>query len=79
MSECDVVKRAGSPEQVQIGANDRNERTAVLTYIRGPRPGIYHFTSGRLTLMERAPEPPPQPKPVRAKKRAPKLKPTASR
>ena len=30
---------------------------AVLTYIRGPRPGIYFFTSGRLTALDRAPEP----------------------
>jgi hypothetical protein len=65
MTECDVVKRAGPPERVEIGANERNERTAVLTYIRSERPGIYRFTSGRLTAMERAPEPPPEPKPQR--------------
>jgi hypothetical protein len=61
MTECDVVKRAGVPDQVAIGANERGERTATLTFLRGARPGIYHFTAGRLTLMERAPEPPPQP------------------
>jgi hypothetical protein len=65
MTECEVVKRAGMPERVQIGANERNERTAVLTYIRGERPGIYHFTAGRLTLLERAPEPPPEARPQR--------------
>ena len=59
MSECDVVKRAGFPEQVNVGANERGERTVTLTYINGQRPGIYNFTSGRLTSMERAPEPPP--------------------
>jgi len=65
MTECDVVKRAGHPERVQIAANERNERTAVLTYIRGERPGIYHFTAGRLTLLERSPEPPPEARPQR--------------
>jgi hypothetical protein len=76
MSECDVVKRAGLPERVDIGANAGGERSATLSYILGPRPGIYRFTAGRLTSMERAPEPPPQPKPV---KRAPKVKRAASR
>jgi hypothetical protein len=67
MSECDVVKRAGFPERVEIGANERNERTATLTYINGQRPGIYNFTDGRLKSMERAPEPPAPPKPVKKK------------
>lgn len=68
MNECDVVKRAGFPERVDIGSNERNERTATLTYINGQRPGIYRFTAGRLTSMERAPEPPaPPPKPVKKK------------
>ena len=62
MSECDVVKRAGVPERVEIGANERKERTATLTYMGGPRPGIYSFIDGRLRSMERGPEPPPQPK-----------------
>ncbi len=68
MTECEVVKRAGPPEKVEIGTNERSERTTVLTYIRGVRPGIYHFTSGRLTSMDRAPEPPPAPKPARKPK-----------
>src|ERR1051325_8382076 len=57
MTECDVVKRAGFPERVEIGANERNERTATLTYMGGPRPGIYSFLEGRLRSMERGPEP----------------------
>jgi hypothetical protein len=61
MTECDVVKRAGAPDQIAIGSNERRERTATLTFLQGARPGIYHFTAGRLTLMERAPEPPPKP------------------
>ncbi len=78
MTECDVVKRAGQPERIQLGTNERNERTLTLTFIRGERPGIYHFISGRLTSMERGPEPPtpqrakPKPKPK------PKLKPTTA-
>ena len=60
MSECDVVKRAGFAEKVDIGANERRERSVTLTYINGPRPGIYYFTDGRLKSMERAPEPPPK-------------------
>lgn len=75
MTECEVVRRAGVPERVQIGTNERSERTAVLTYTRGERPGIYHFTSGRLTAMERAPEPPPASKPQR---RPPREKPRAA-
>jgi hypothetical protein len=59
MTECDVVRRAGAPEQLQIGADERGDRTAVITYIRGPKPGIYRFAAGRLTSIERAPEPPP--------------------
>jgi hypothetical protein len=70
MTECEVVHRAGAPERVEIGTNERSERTAILTYIRGPRPGIYHFTAGRLTSMERAPEPPAPPKPARPQRRA---------
>jgi len=57
MSECDVVKRAGFPERVEIGANERNQRTATLTYTGGTRPGVYQFVDGRLKSMERGPEP----------------------
>ena len=69
MTECDVVRRAGAPEQLQIGANERGERSVVLTYIRGPRPGIYHFAAGRLAAIERAPDAP-------GAKAAPKAKPS---
>jgi hypothetical protein len=56
MSECDVVKRAGFPERVEIGANEAGERNVTLTYIKGQRPGIYTFRAGRLASMDRAPE-----------------------
>lgn len=62
MAECDVVRRAGQPEKIDFGSNERGERTVVLTYTRGPRPGIYRFAGGRLTTVERAPEPPPPPR-----------------
>jgi hypothetical protein len=78
MTECDVVKRAGTPERVEVGTNERSERTATLTYIRGPKPGIYFFTSGRLTALDRAPEPPPAPKPVAKKKKPAPKKPAAT-
>jgi hypothetical protein len=79
MTECDVVKRAGTPERVELGTNDRSERTAILTFSSGARPGVYYFTAGRLTSMERGPEPPPAAKPARPQKRAPKPAQTAGR
>jgi hypothetical protein len=57
MTECDVVRLAGTPERVDIRANPANERLVVLTYSRGQRPGIYEFVGGRLKVIERAPEP----------------------
>jgi hypothetical protein len=75
MTECDVVKRAGLPQRVEIGS-DGGERSATLTYLSGSRPGIYRFAAGRLKSMERAPEPPPQPKPT---KRPPRSNRTATR
>ena len=65
MTECDVVKRAGTAEKVEVGTNERRERTATLTYINNQRPGIYYFTAGRLTSMERAPDPVASPRPSR--------------
>ncbi len=53
MSECDVVFRAGAPNAVQIGKNPNGDRTAVLTFNTGPRPGIYHFEAGALMEVER--------------------------
>ena len=58
MTECDVVRRAGPPEQLQIGTDERGERSVLITYIRGPRPGVYRFAAGRLNSIERAPEAP---------------------
>lgn len=66
-TECDVARGAGAPDNVSLSTNPRGDRMAVLTYLRGPRAGIYTFTAGRLTVVERGPEV-EQPKPVRATK-----------
>lgn len=57
MSECEAVRRAGQPNNVSVGADERGERKVVLTYLSGHSPGVYTFTSGRLKVVERAPEP----------------------
>ena len=67
MSECDVVFRAGQPSSVQIGKNANGDRTAVLTYSSGPRPGIYHFERGALLEMDRVAASPPGPQVVKKK------------
>jgi hypothetical protein len=61
MTECDVVRRAGPVEKIDISADERGERTVVLTYLRGSAAGIYRFVGGRLVSIERAPGPPPAP------------------
>jgi hypothetical protein len=74
-TECDVARSAGVPNNVNISANTRGDRLTVLTYTQGPRPGIYTFTAGRLTSIERVDQPAPvkpvkPAKPVRKKKQA---------
>ena len=61
MTECEVVGRAGTPENIELGTTDRGERSVTLTYTGGPRPGIYRFSSGRLYAIERTQEPAPEP------------------
>jgi hypothetical protein len=73
MTECEVVQRAGAPDRVEFG-NEGGERAVVLTYAGGARPGIYRFTGGRLSSIERgaeAPAPKAQKKSAPAKKRPP--------
>ncbi len=72
-TECEVARYAGQPDNVELGNAGNGDRTAVLTYLKGPRPGIYRFVAGRLASVERAPMPeaPPKPaKPGKSKKRA---------
>jgi hypothetical protein len=68
-TECDVVRGIGPPESVNLSNNARGDRMAVVTYSRGQRAGIYTFTAGRLTSIERGPEPVAQPKTAKSKKK----------
>ncbi|MGJ4900508.1 hypothetical protein ACQR10_06875 [Bradyrhizobium sp. HKCCYLRH2060] len=70
-TECDVVRGIGAPDNVNISSNG-GERVATVTWLRGARAGVYTFSSGRLTSVERAPDPGPAPKVAKpkAKKRA---------
>jgi hypothetical protein len=78
MTECEVVKRAGAPDQIELGTTDRGERALTLTYSHGPRPGVYRFAGGRLASIERGAEPaaPPAAQ-AKPKKPAPKKPPPA--
>jgi hypothetical protein len=67
-TECDVARAIGVPDNVNLSANPRGDRVAVLTYSRGGRAGIYTFTAGRLTSIEKGPEAAPEPKPARKPK-----------
>jgi hypothetical protein len=73
MAECEVVRAAGQPQNVEISTNEHGDRNVIITYQGGDRSGIYRFVAGRLVSIERGPEPaaPEKKKPV-AKKRAKK-------
>ena len=58
-TECEVARIAGNPDNVAI-TNEGGRRMVTLTYVRGPRPGIYRFTDGRMVSMERGQEEPAQ-------------------
>jgi hypothetical protein len=75
-TECDVVRGIGAPDSVNLSNNGRGDRIAVVNYSRGQRAGIYTFTAGRLSSIERGPEPVEQPKV--AKPKAKKKPPTPS-
>lgn len=78
MSECEVVLTIGHTDRIEV-TNDRGQRNAVLTYLQGPRPGIYRFAGGRLVSIERGPEPPAPAKPEkRTVKKPPAKKPSSS-
>lgn len=61
MTECEVARAIGQPQSVNIGTNERGERKVVMTYSGNEHAGTYEFVAGRLTSLERGPEPPPQP------------------
>ncbi len=74
MTECQVVNALGVPARTEIGANERGERSVTLTFMTTERAGIYRFNAGRLSMIERGPEPPPPPKPERKPGRKPPAK-----
>jgi hypothetical protein len=45
-----------APDSVNLSTDSAGRRVALLTYTHGLRPGIYTFTSGRLSSVERGPE-----------------------
>jgi len=71
MTECDVVRALGPPQSVNISSNERGDRKAVMTYMGNERSGTYEFVAGRLTALERGPEPPPPPKPAKPARKKP--------
>jgi hypothetical protein len=75
-TECDVVRGIGAPASVNLSTGPRGDRQAVVTYLQGPRAGIYTFNAGRLSSVERGPEPVAPPKTARSPK--PKKKPAAT-
>jgi hypothetical protein len=66
-TECDVVRGIGAPDSVNLSKNERGDRLAVINYSHGQRAGIYTFTAGRLSSIERGPEPVAEPKPAKPK------------
>jgi hypothetical protein len=75
-TECDVVRGVGAPESVNISRNPRGDRVAVVNFSQGARAGVYTFTAGRLTSVERGAEPAVEPKPAKPKKKRPAPAPT---
>jgi hypothetical protein len=58
MTECEVVQALGQPMTIDFpSAAGGDQRRVILTYKTGERPGIYEFSSGRLTGIERVEEP----------------------
>ena len=75
MTECEVVRALGPPQSAAIDPRPAEQRTAVLTYAAGDRPGIYRFNGGRLVSIERGAELPP---PVERKPPARKPRPSTA-
>lgn len=66
MTECEVVHVLGQPQSIDFPQAD--QRRVVLIYHGGQRPGIYEFTAGRLTAIERTDDAPPPAAPRKSKK-----------
>jgi hypothetical protein len=61
------VRGIGVPGNVNLSNNGRGDRVAVITFTQGPRAGIYTFTGGRLSSVERGEEPTPPPRTAKSK------------
>jgi hypothetical protein len=68
MTECEVVRRSGSPDKVELSAGPRGERFLALSYMRSQRPRVLRFVSGRLATIENLPEPRLAAKPLKRAK-----------
>jgi hypothetical protein len=70
-TECDVVRGIGAPDSVNISGGG-DARVATVTWLHGARSGIYTFTGGRLSSVEKGPDagPPPKVAKPKGKKRA---------
>jgi hypothetical protein len=74
MTECEAVRILGEPQAVDFSSQGGSEqRRVVLTYKTGERAGIYEFTGGRLSGIERGnePAPPVAKKPAKKKPQPP--------
>ncbi len=74
MTECEVVQTIGPPQSVNISTGERGERQVTMIYMGNERAGTYLFRRGRLSSLERGPEPPPPPKVEKPKKKKPVVK-----
>jgi hypothetical protein len=74
-TECDVVRGIGAPDNVNLSNGPGGGRVAVVTWLHGPRAGIYTFRAGRLAEIERGPDVEPPPKPVKQKPKKKKIAP----
>jgi hypothetical protein len=67
-TECDVVRGIGAPDSVNISGGG-DSRVATVTWLHGPRAGIYTFSGGRLSAIEKGPDAGPPPKVAKPKGR----------
>jgi hypothetical protein len=58
MTECEVVRVLGQAQSIDFPSQG-DQRRVVLIYRTGERPGVYEFTAGRLTGIERSDDAPP--------------------
>ncbi|BAT60955.1 hypothetical protein GJW-30_1_03505 [Variibacter gotjawalensis] len=72
MTECELVRTAGPTQNIQLGQNERGERTATIVYQQGTAAGSYQFRSGILISVEAVAPPPATAKPARKPRAKPK-------